>query len=404
MTNFEYIVIDKVGKEKKGSMEAQDSESVKAALKSEGFIPLSVKEQNLLNKDLNFSIGKAVKARDMSIFCRQFNSILSAGVTIISALNMLSQQTENKALKGALREVQASVEKGETLAGSMAAQPKIFPDILIHMVEAGEASGSLETSFERMAIHFEKDAKLKGLMKQAMIYPIAVCIVAVIVVIVMMTTIIPQFTEMFADLDTGLPAITLFVMGVSDFIISKWWLLMLIAAAVVFGIVTLKKTDAGKVLFGKLGLKAPLFGTLTQKTACARLARTLSTLMASGMPLISALDITAKIMDNEIIKRSLQAAREEVSRGVPLSQPLEASGIFPPLVYHMTQIGEETGNMESMLNKIADYYDEEVEIATKSLAAAMEPLVIVILALIIGVIVMAVMMPMMGLYGAADPS
>ncbi|SHO53944.1 type II secretion system F family protein [Anaerocolumna xylanovorans] len=402
MASFSYVIIDQRGKEKRGSMEGDSEEKVKSALKADGLIPLSVKEQNLLTKDLNFDIGGGIKPRDLSVFCRQFGSVLSAGVTIISALQMLGDQTEKKRMKNAIREIQASVEKGETLAASMGMQPKIFPPILINMVEAGEASGSLEITFERMAIHFEKDSKLKGLIKQAMIYPMVICIVAIGAIVVMMTVVVPNFIAMFNDMDTQLPAITQFVVNISNFMVRKWWLLILIVALVTGGFIALKKNPAGAEALGKVALRIPLFGGLIIKSSSARLTRTLSTMITAGIPLIDALQITARTMDNIIVKKCLINASEEVARGVPLSKPLEYSKLFPPMVYHMISIGEETGNMESMLDRVADYYDEEVEAATKALTTVLEPLVIVIMALVVGVIIMAIMSPMMSLYSSIE--
>jgi type IV pilus assembly protein PilC len=361
-----------------------------------------VKEQNILNKDINLSIGSGIKPRDLSMFCRQFNSILAAGVTVISALQMLTVETDNKVLKGAIKAVQAAVEKGETLADSMRIQDKIMPPILVNMVEAGESSGSLEIAFERMAVHFEKEAKLKNLVRQAMIYPIVVCLVAVGAICVMMTVVVPNFISMFEDMDTELPAITQFVVGISNFMVSKWWVLLLIVGLTIAGIVAFKRSPMGSQFFGRLALSIPLFGNLTIKSSSARLMRTLSTLITAGIPLIDALEITAKIMDNVIVKQCLLNAKEEVARGVPLSQPLEYSGIFPPMVYHMTKIGEETGNLEGMLDKVADYYDEEVEVATKALTSVLEPLIIVLLAVVVGVIIMAIMSPMLSLYSSIE--
>lgn len=399
---FDYVAIEPSGKERKGSMEAKTEDQVRSALKGENLIVVSVKEQDLLHKDIQIGFGKAVKPREMCVFCRQMCSILSAGVTIIEALRMLSEQTENKVFKKAIRDVQKEVERGETLASALAMQPKIFPPILINMIEAGEASGSLEISFDRMATHFEKDAKLKGLIKKAMIYPIAVLVIAIIVVIVMLVAVIPQFQDTFNQSGMELPAITKFVVACSDTIQEKWWLILIIVAAAFFGLKYFKKTETGKNLFSKLGLKLPMFGTLTIKQASARLSRTLSTLMTSGISMMDALDITARTITNAIVQKAVKDARDEVERGVQVSLPLEASGIFPPMVYHMTRIGEETGNMEEMLDRIANYYEEEVELATQSLISALEPLIIVVLAVICVVIILAVYLPMLQIYKAAD--
>lgn len=401
MPGYEYVVVDKNGKQKNGSMDAADPEKLKAILKADGLIPISVKEQSLLNKDINFGSRK-IKPRDLSVFCRQFNSILSAGVTVISALQMLSEQTESKLLKEAIKGVQLDVEKGETLADAMRNQDEAFPSILINMVEAGEASGSLEVAFERMSVHFEKDARLKSMVKKAMVYPAVVLLVAIAVVIVMLLVVIPQFETMFSQLGSELPGITKFVVSASEFLKSWWWLLAAIIIAIVVGIRVYKKTPDGDMAFSKLMLNIPLFGKLTIKSSSARLARTMSTLLAAGISLIDAVEITARTMTNAVVRKCLEDAREEVSRGVPLSTPLASSEVFPPMVNHMTRIGEETGNIEGMLDKIADYYDEEVENATQALTAAMEPLIIVILAVLVGFILFAIYTPMLSLYSAAE--
>lgn len=399
---YDYVVLEASGKERKGSMEAKSEDQVRSALKGDNLVIMSIKEQDLLHKDIQISFGSAVKPREMCVFCRQMCSILSSGVTIIEALRMLSEQTENKVFKKAIRDVQKEVERGETLASALAMQPKIFPPILINMVEAGEASGSLEISFDRMATHFEKDAKLKGLIKKAMIYPIAVLVIAIIVVIVMLVMVIPQFQSTFDQSGMELPGITKFVVACSNGIQEKWWLILIIVAVAFIGLKYFKKTDTGKNLFSKLGLKLPMFGTLTIKQASARLSRTLSTLMTSGISMMDALDITARTITNAIVQKAVKDARDEVERGVQVSLPLEASGIFPPMVYHMTRIGEETGNMEEMLDRIASYYEEEVELATQSLISALEPLIIVVLAVICVVIILAVYLPMLQIYKAAD--
>lgn len=401
MAGYEYVAVDKSGKQKKGKMEAQSEERVKEFLKNEGLIPISVKEQSFFSKDLNIG-SKKVKPRDLSIFCRQFNSILSAGVTILNALQMLADQTENKVLREAIRQVQIDVEKGESLAGAMRKQKVTFPSLLIHMVEAGEASGSLEVAFERMAIQFEKQAKLSGTIKKAMAYPIIVILVAIVVVIVMLAVVFPQFQTMFDDLGSDLPKITKIVIAMSDFVKMFWWLLILIVAGIVVGIQTFRKTATGQVLFSKVALRAPVLGNVTVKSAAATLSRTLSTLLAAGISLVDAVDITSKVVGNIIVRGALEDSVEEIQRGVPLSVPLEESGVFPPMVYHMTRIGEETGNVEDMLGKIADYYEEEVETATSAMVSMLEPLLIVGLAFIVGFILLAIYMPMLSMYSAIE--
>ena len=402
MPGFSYVAVDKRGKEKRGSLEAETRERALEQLKAEGLIPVSVREQGALNKEIDFSIGKKVKPRDLSVFCRQFVSITQAGVPMKEALQMLSEQTENKWLKRAISEVLLNVEKGNTLADSMRSQPDIFPPMLVNMVEAGEQSGSLEMAFSRMAVHFEKEAKLKATIKKATIYPIILVIAAIGVIAVMLLFVIPIFIDMFADLDIEMPAITMFVMNSSKWMTSHWYVVLAIIVAVVVAYKLIYKTTQGRLTIDRIKMKMPLFGKLTVKTACSQFARTMSTLLMSGISTIDALETTSKIVNNIHYTNAMLKAREEVMKGIPLSEPLEASGIFPPMVYHMTGIGEETGNVEEMLEKMADYYDEEVEMTTQSVLAAMEPIIILFMALIIGTLVIAVIWPIASMYNGLD--
>ncbi len=401
MPNYAYEAINSRGTTVKGSIDADNIDKAQAMLKSQELIPVTVRETTALSKDINFEIGGKPKARDFSVFCRQFVSMTQAGVSLIDSLNMLSEQTENKRLQKAIREIQADVEKGESLTVAMQKQ-KIMPPLLCHMVEAGEASGSLDVAFDRMATHFEKDARLKAMVKKAAIYPIIVIIVAIVVVIVMLEKVIPTFADMFKDMDMDLPSITKGVIALSDFIAAYWYILVAVIVGLVILFRAFKKSSTGEMLFAKAGLKMPLFGSLTIKTASARFARTISTLLAAGLPLVDAVGITADIMDNKLIRNALMASKDEIVQGTPLSVPLRQCGLFPPMVYQMTRIGEESGDIEGLLEKLADYYDEEVEQATAALMAAMEPAIIVGLAAIVGTLIGAVMAPMASMYTGLD--
>lgn len=402
MAAWGFVAIDKSGKEIKGSREADSEEQVLRELKAQGLIVLDVTEQNALTKDISIDIGGKPTARDLSVFCRQFASITRAGVTIIEALRMLAEATENKKMQKALMNVRADVEKGETFADSLAKHPAVFPELLIQMARAGESSGSLETSMERMAIQFEKSAKTKALVKKAMIYPIVVMIVAIAVVIVMLVVVIPSYTEMFEQLGAELPGITLAVIAMSDFVKNYWFIIIPVVVGVVFLFKAYAKTYSGKHLFGKLQLKIPAVKNLVVKNASAMMARTLSTLLTAGVPLNEAVAIVADTMTNIWFKEALKDATEQIMVGVPLSQPLQNCGLFPPMVYYMIRIGEEAGSTEEMLNKLADYYEEEVEMAVQSLMAAMEPMIIIVLAVVVGGLIAAVMAPMMTMYEALD--
>ncbi len=402
MAAYGYEALNSAGKQIKGSVEAENIETARQELKRQGLMVLELKEQSALTKDINFEIGGYPKPRDLSIFCRQFVSMSKAGVAIVETLKMLAEQTENKRLQEAVNGVRVSVEKGETLARSMAEFPKIFPELLINMVAAAEASGSLDTAMERMAVHFEKAAKTKALVKNAMIYPVVVCVVAIGVVIVMLTVVIPNYTKMFEDLGTDLPGITKAVAACSDFLIDRWFIILPVVIAIVVGLKMFAGTDKGKHVFHKLQLSVPAYKNLIMKESSSQVARTMSTLMAAGVPLVEAVEIVSQTLDNVYYKEALQMCKSEIVIGQPLSNPLEASGLFPPMVYHMTRIGEETGNTEEMLSKLADYYDEEVELAVKSFMEFLQPLMIVVLAGVVIILVGACMAPMMTMYQALD--
>lgn len=400
METFSYTAVGADGKEKKGSIVAETREDAARSLKEQGLLPMSIGKQSALDKDINFSFGKkkGVKVRDLSVFCRQFSSIIKAGVNVINALSMMSEQTENKKLKAAIKNVQSNVEKGETLSSAMRSEGDIFPSLLVSMVAAGEASGSLETAIERMAIQFEKDAKISGMVKKAMIYPIILIVVMIGVVIAMMMFVIPNFMDMFEGLDAEMPFMTVMVINMSNFILDKWWLLILIVVGIVFAYKSYYKTDAGRHVIDRLKIKIPVFGVLTVKTACARFSRIMSTLLSAGMPMISAIEIAAGTMDNVLFKDALQKVRSGVALGMGFSQQIGVTRLFPAMLVHMVGIGEETGNIEDMLTNVANYYDEEVELATQSVTALMEPMIIIVMAVVVGALVLAIYQPMITLY------
>lgn len=399
METFAYTAVGSDGREKKGSISAETRDAAAKAVKDQGLMPISITKQSAFDKDISFSVGKKkVKVRDLSVFCRQFSSILKAGVNVINALGMLGDQTESKVLRSAIKNVQSNVEKGETLANAMRMEGTTFPPLLISMVAAGEASGSLETAVERMAVQFEKDAKLQGMVKKAMIYPIVLLFVAIGVVIVMMVFVIPNFMQMFEGLDAEMPFMTVLVINMSNFVINKWWLLIAIVVGVAVAYNMYYRTDAGRHMIDGIKIKIPVFGVLAVKTACARFSRIMSTLLAAGMPMISAIEIASGTMDNVLFKDALQKVKNGVSLGMGLSQQLGVTNRFPAMVVHMIGIGEETGSIEDMLTSVANYYDEEVEIATQSVTALMEPMIILVMAVVVGGLVLAIYQPMIELY------
>lgn len=401
MPGYFYIVADKEGKEKRGKMEANNRDAAKELLKKDGYVILSLEEQSQ-QFDMNFTFGRKLKPRDLSVFCRQFVSILESGVAMKEALAMLEEQTENKTLKKSIAEVLTNIEKGNSLADAMRGESHVFPPMLINMVEAGESSGNLEMAFSRMAEQFEKEAKLKATVRKATVYPIVLIFACIGVIGVMLLYVIPIFIDMFKEIDMEMPAFTMFVMGLSEWAGTHVYIIVGVAVAIFAAYQAYYRTEGGRKNIDKIKMKMPLFGQLVVKSNCSRFARTASTLLAAGVPMIDCLDIVSRIVNNIHYSMAIQNAREEVMKGIPLSEPLRDAGIFPPMVYHMTGIGEETGNIEQMLNKLADYYDEEVEITTQTILAAMEPLIIVFMAVVVGSLVIASILPIAAMYEGLD--
>lgn len=402
MPGFNYTAINRNGKRVRSSLDASSIETAKSSLRGAGYTILDIKEQTTLNRDIEIPFLGNPKAKDMAVFCRQFVSILRAGVSVASVLAMLGQQTSNKKLRAAIREMQADVEKGESLATSMRRHPKIFPAILVNMVSAGEASGNLEESFRQMELYFERSKRTKSKVTSAMIYPCVLIVVMIVVLIVMMTKIIPNFLKTFEDMDAELPKITLGVMAVCEWFKSWWWVPLLVLAALIVGGVLFHRTDKGKHFFGWLARKTPVVGNLTVKTACATFCRTMEVLIGSGLTLTDSMDLAASNMGNIYYLEAIRDARALVAEGTPLRESLLRTGIFPPMVSNLVGVGEETGDLQSMMGKVADYYDEEVDEATKKLLNLMEPAIIIFMAVFVVIIVLAIYLPMINMTKAFD--
>ena len=402
MPGFNYTAIDRNGKRVRSSLEASSIETAKSSLRGAGYTILDIKEQTTLNRDIEIPFLGNPKAKDMAVFCRQFVSILRAGVSVASVLAMLGQQTGNKKLRAAIREMQADVEKGESLAVSMRRHPKIFPAILVNMVAAGEASGNLEESFRQMELYFDRSKRTKSKVTSAMIYPCVLIVVMIVVLIVMMTKIIPNFLKTFEDMDAELPKLTRGVMAVCEWFGSWWWMPLLVLAALIVGGVLFHRTDKGKHFFGWLARKTPVVGNLTVKTACATFCRTMEVLIGSGLTLTDSMDLAASNMDNIYYLEAIRDARALVAEGTPLRESLLRTGLFPPMVSNLVGVGEETGDLQSMMGKVADYYDEEVEEATKKLLNLMEPAIIIFMAVFVVIIVLAIYLPMINMTKAFD--
>ena len=402
MPGFNYTAIDRNGKRVRSSLDASSIETAKSSLRGAGYTILDIKEQTTLNRDIEIPFLGKPKAKDMAVFCRQFVSILRAGVSVASVLSMLGQQTGNKKLRAAIREMQADVEKGESLATSMRRHPKIFPAILVNMVSAGESSGNLEESFRQMELYFERSKRTKSKVTSAMIYPCVLIVVMIVVLIVMMTKIIPNFLKTFEEMDAELPKLTQGVMAVCEWFESWWWVPLLVLVALVVGGILFHRTNKGRHFFGWLARKTPVVGNLTVKTACATFCRTMEVLIGSGLTLTDSMDLAASNMGNIYYLEAIRDARGMVAEGTPLRESLVRTGIFPPMVSNLVGVGEETGDLQSMMGKVADYYDEEVDEATKKLLNLMEPAIIIFMAVFVVIIVLAIYLPMINMTKAFD--
>lgn len=403
MASFNYVAVDSTGKQVKETIDVATEADVVAYLKSKGLTATKIEAANALNSNIQLSfLEPKVTPRDISVFCRQMVSVLSAGVSISKALEMLGEQTTNKTLANAIVGCKKGIEGGSTMHDAMREYPKVFSDIMCTMVAAGEESGSLETSFERIAEKGEKDTKLKALVKKSTMYPMILGILVVVIVTFMLTVIVPKFEDFLGSLGGSLPPLTQFLVDASDFMKNNILLIGAAVVALIIGFKMFKKTIFGRHLIDKIMLKVPLLGTLTTKTACSNVMRMMATLLATGISMIDAISITADTMTNIYYKEALLDVKTEVAQGTPLSDALEHTKMFPPMVHHMARIGEETGDLVSIFDRSALYYDEEVEASTQAVTAALEPMVIIAMAGIVGTMVIALLMPMMSMYDSLD--
>ena len=398
MPIYSYKAKDSSGKTITGTMEANERNMVITTLKNKNLYPLSVQEAGLLKKEIEFDFMEKVTVRDLAVFCRQFSTLINAGVTVFNCLDILRLQTENKKLKKIIQDIYETVQKGKTLSAAMN-EHKIFPPILLNMVEAGEVSGTLDLTLERVAVHFEKENKINQKVKGALTYPIVVSVIAVIVVGILVTFVVPTFVGMFSGMGMELPGTTKALLAISDFTIKRWYVLLIVGVVLFVSFKYYASLESGRRTIDGLKLKVPIIGNVTKKIIASRFTRTLSTLLGSGLSLLVSLEIVGRVVDNYVVEKGLENARNEVSRGVNLSEPISQMGVFPPMVTHMVEIGEDTGSLESILEKTADFYDGEVETAIAQMTTMIEPLIICALAVVVGFVVLSIVQPMFGMYG-----
>lgn len=398
MPQYNYQVKGIGGRLVKGKLSSMDKSSAVEELRKRGLTVLSVQENRNTVLSTEIYIGNPVKGIHFIIFCRQFSTLIRAGVTLVESTAILSEQTESKPLKKALVEVNSSLLRGIPFSQAAQEHKKIFPPMFISMVRAGEETGDLEGTLDRLAVFFEKAHTTKEKIKSAMTYPIVVGIMSIAAVIYLLQGVVPQFVTMFASFDAELPLITQVVLSLSDSLSHQWyiWLLAIIALIVAFQLV--KRSEKGSYIIDYAKLKIPIFGKLLQKGAIAQMTRTLSSLYASSVPVLQSLAIVEEVVGNKVIGEVIRESSESLRRGSPLSEPLKRSWVFPPLVTQMIAVGEETGALDQMLSKVADFYEMDVDNTVDRLKSLIEPLLIVFLAGVVGLIVMAIMLPMFSLY------
>jgi len=395
MPTFEWKGRDRAGRAQGGVLVADSKEAVLAVLRRQQMVPIAVKEKG---KEIALPrFRKGIDDKTLAVFTRQFSVMIDAGLPLVQCLQILGEQQEHKAFQRIIMQVREDVEAGSSLASALAKHPSAFNDLYVNMVAAGEAGGILDTILQRLAVYIEKAARLKAQVKSAMIYPITVIAIATVVVYIILWKVIPVFATLFASLDAELPLPTRIVVALSHFIGRFAWLIALAVIAIAIGINRYYKTPQGKMVIDRLLLKAPVVGLILRKIAVARFCRTLGTLMSAGVPLLESLDITARTSGNAVIEQAIMEVRKQVEEGKTLSEPLGATQQFPPMVVHMISVGESTGALDTMLGKIAEFYEEEVDIAVAGMMKLIEPVMIFVLGVVIGGIVISMYLPMFDL-------
>jgi len=386
------------GETRKGIMEASDAEAVETRLRSQQLNPVKVKKKP---KEINIVIGSPVSEKELVVFTRQFATMIDAGLPLVQCLEILSQQGDNKQFNKILKDVKGYVEQGGTFSEALRRHPKVFDDLYVNLVAAGELGGILDTILQRLAVYIEKRVKLKRQVKGAMVYPSAVLLVAIAVIFVMLTWVIPAFQGMFSEFggEDQLPGLTKFMISVSEGFVGNIHWIFLGIAALVTSVGYSYRTKGGKRFWHKLLLTAPVLGPVMRKIAVARFTRTLGTLLSSGVPILDSMNIVARAAGNVIVEQAINDTAERIREGRTMAEPLMETKVFPSMVVQMIGVGEQTGALDTMLNKIADFYEEEVDVAVAALTSLLEPLMMVFIGGIVGVILIAMYLPIFEIAG-----
>jgi type IV pilus assembly protein PilC len=395
MATFSYTVRDAGGQTRSGTSEAENAEILRRRLQEQGFTVTDIKQTAAGKKRSPGGGWGRVKLNDLAIFCRQFSTMIDAGVSLVRALDVLGEQTQNPKLRRMIIDIQQEVEAGQTLSKAMGKYPKTFTSLFVGLVRAGEVGGVLEEALQRLSHFLEKDMELRRKVKAALTYPSIVVVVAVGIVVGLCTFIVPKFVDLFKELGvTELPAMTQVLVDFSDFLKNRWYVGLVILLLLYITTKWFGTTRVGRRVIDRIKLKVPVFGKLHHKIVLARFSRTLGTLLVSGVPILQALETVAGVVGNGIIADAVMEARARIREGDRINDPLEKSRMFPPMVVHMISIGEESGALDTMLSKIADFYEQEVDATLQSLTSAIEPVLIVFLGVCVGFIVIAMFMPL----------
>jgi type IV pilus assembly protein PilC len=391
-----YKVRDRQGKLLEGSLEADSTTLVVNRLRQMGYVPIAIdqKDDSGLQKELKMPFGGKPKMKDVAVFSRQFATMINSGLSLLRALYILAEQTENKQLCGVVDQVRQDVERGASLSQALGRHPKVFNRLYVAMVRAGETGGVLDSVLLQLASTIEKQVELRRKVKSAMTYPIVVLGLCLIIVVAMLMFIVPTFKTLYADLGGTLPLPTRMLIGLSTLITKLWWLMALVAGGGIYGFRRWIATDNGRRIWDRVKLRMPIFGKLVHKTALTRFASTLAVLMRSGVPILESLEITSQTVNNDVLSEAVKDVQSGVKQGESMAKPLATHSVFPPMVTQMIAVGEETGAVDTMLDKIGEFYDQEVEATVNALTSLLEPLLIVMLGSCVGGMVIALYMPL----------
>jgi type IV pilus assembly protein PilC len=397
MAKYQWEATTRAGEVRKGVSEAPDDASVDARLRNEGLTPRRIRRQA---REINIVIGSGVTPKELQIFTRQLATMIDAGLPLVQCLDILATQSPNKHFGKILANVKNSVEQGATFSEALKRHPKVFDELYVNLVAAGEVGGILDTILNRLAVYIEKAVKLKGQLKSAMVYPIAILVVAIGVIVLMLWKVIPVFEGMYQNFQNAqLPGPTKFVMNLSHGFTDRWYIFIGAIFALVFAVIAARRNERSREILDGMMLKAPVIGPVLRKIVVARFTRTLGTLLSSGVPILDALEICAKTAGNRVVQRGIMFSRAKISEGFDMAGPLGDTKVFPPMVVQMIGVGEQTGAMDQMLQKIADFYEDEVDTAVAGLTSLIEPIMMAFLGIVVGGLIVAMYLPIFKLAG-----